>query len=127
MVDVCKIGVRALHGLREIIQMISWKVPAGICHVQMFLSHFLLFLLNTFLDPSVLEKGYQTPLNQALSAWRASFHQLRVEILVGVECGDIGVTLGESAILHFDGRKVYLERDWWAREASWDILRLPCI
>lgn len=63
IVDVCKIVVRALDGLRAIKRMISWKGPDGLHPVQMFPLHFTYFLANLTVDQSSSEKKRNIPLH----------------------------------------------------------------
>lgn len=83
-------------------------MPVQFFLVQTFTSHITHFLSNTFLDPSLVEKGGQACLNQRSSTYRARFHRGKVELLLAVECRALRVALRKPAILRCDtGHSVF--------------------
>lgn len=107
MVNVCKIGAPEMNGRRPKKRMSSSKRYDGLRPVQIFPSHSMPFLLNTFLDPSTLEKGRQSFLNQWSSTWWARLYRPKVKMLLSVQCSVIGMTLKKADTAHSDaGREI---------------------
>lgn len=105
MVDVRKLVVQALYGLRARKGMKLWEVLDGLRVQQMIPSHITHLLSNMLLNLASFEKGRSIPLNHCSSTRLARLQHLRVEMLFSMEFIAIGVTLRKSDIAHSNAQQ----------------------
>lgn len=80
----------------------------GFVQSRYFLRTSRTFFSNIFVNPSSLQKYCKDPLYQWLSTWSARFRQLKLQLLLAVECSTIDVILKTSGILHRDAERCVL-------------------
>lgn len=97
--DACRIAVQVLDGSGARKRMKLWKVPDRLCPRPMFPLHITHLLPNMFVDRSLFGKARRIPLNQWQYTYREKYYQLKLELLLSVDCSTITVTL-KSQELH---------------------------
>lgn len=99
----------------------SWKLCNGLRPVQISIPHITHFISNLFASLSLSGIGGQTYLNQWTATCPARFHQVRMEVLLAVECSAIEGALEKKDNFHRDER-AYFQCEWCERGAMQDII-----